>query len=158
MLFSWTDRIPFVSDPAYLGSFFYMGPFFNLLPIVWVVLMLWQQKLMTPPPADEQQAMQQKMMKYMMIPFFFFFYKVPAGLCIYWIGSICWSLGERKFLPKRPAAGTTQANVDTRKRAETAAVARSKPRSDKDEKTNGNGTMSKVSEWWAEVLKQARKK
>ncbi len=34
--------------------------FFNLLPVIAVVFMVVQQKLMTPPPADEQPEMQQK--------------------------------------------------------------------------------------------------
>src|SRR5262249_60738730 len=93
---------------------------------LWLALMLLQQKLMTPPPADEQQAMQQKMMKYMMIPFFFFFYKVPAGLCVYWIGSILWSLSERKFLPKRQPAGAAPAATDSRKGAGGTPPARPK--------------------------------
>jgi YidC/Oxa1 family membrane protein insertase len=157
MLFWWTEKIPFISDPAYLGSFFYLGPYFNLLPIIWVALMLWQQKVMTPPAADEQQAMQQKMMKYMMIPFFFFFYKVPAGLCIYWIGSICWSLGERKLLPKKQDTGTATPSADG-KRLTPPAAARSKTKSDKAGARNENGARQKVSDWWQEVLKQARKK
>ncbi len=159
MLVWWSEKIPFISDPAYLGTFFYLGPYFNLLPIVWVVLMLWQQKLMTPPPADDQQAMQQKMMKYMMIPFFFFFYKVPAGLCIYWIGSICWSLGERKFLPKKQPAGTVTAAADGKKGAlANGAVGRTKTKGEAAARKESNGAVKKLSDWWSEVLKQARKK
>jgi hypothetical protein len=89
---------------------FYLGPFFNLLPVIAVTLQLFQMKMMTPPAADEQQEMQQKMMKYMMIIFGLLFYKVAAGLCLYFIASSLWSFAERKLLPKRkadapPAAG-----------------------------------------------------
>jgi YidC/Oxa1 family membrane protein insertase len=157
MLAWWGEHIPFVSDPRNLGSFLYLGPFFNLLPIVWVVLMLIQQKIMTPPPADEQQAMQQKMMKYMMIPFFLFFYKVPAGLCVYWIGSILWSLGERKLLPKRPAPGVPAATPE-RKGAVAAPATRKAKGAEKAAKRDGNGTVQRMSDWWQEVLKQARKR
>jgi YidC/Oxa1 family membrane protein insertase len=35
------------------------------------------------------------------------FFKVPAGLCIYFIISTSWSIIERTFLPKfKPAAGS----------------------------------------------------
>jgi YidC/Oxa1 family membrane protein insertase len=101
MLFSWSDKIPYISKPESLGGTFYLGPFFNLLPVIAVALMWMQQKLFTPPPADEQQAMQQSVFKYMMIFFGFMFYKVPAGLCLYFIASSLWGLAERKLLPKK---------------------------------------------------------
>ena len=48
-----------------------------------------------PPPTDEQQEMQQRMMKIMIIVMAVFFYKVPAGLCLYFICSTAWALGPR---------------------------------------------------------------
>ena len=78
----------------------WLGPYFNLLPCITVVLFLIQQKLFTPPPTDEQQEMMQKMMKYMMIFMGVLFFKVPAGLCIYFITSSLWGIIERKLLPK----------------------------------------------------------
>jgi YidC/Oxa1 family membrane protein insertase len=105
MLFRWGEWIPIISHRgSYEGgflSFFYLGPYFNLLPIIAVTLMILQQKMYTPPPADEQQAMQQKMMKYMMIVFCLFFYKVAAGLCLYFIASSLWGFAERKLVPKK---------------------------------------------------------
>src|SRR5207244_12954200 len=80
MLIWWTEKIPWVSDPAAQGGFFYLGPYFNLLPVVAVAFMLVQQKMLTPPPADEQQEMQQKMMKWMMVVMAVLFYKVASGL------------------------------------------------------------------------------
>ena len=41
-----------------------------------------------------------KMMKYMMIFMGFLFFKVPAGLCLYFITSSLWGIIERKMLPK----------------------------------------------------------
>ena len=79
----------------------YLGPFFNLLPIIAVTLMIIQQKMLTPPPTDEQQEMQQKIMKYMMVFFGLMFYKVAAGLCLYFIASSAWGFAERKLLPKK---------------------------------------------------------
>src|SRR5262249_47758822 len=101
MLIWWGEGIPWISRPIDQGSLLYLGPFFNLLPVIAVALMLVQQKLMTPPPADEQQEMQQKMMKYMMVFMGLMFYKVAAGLCLYFIASSLWGFAERKLLPKK---------------------------------------------------------
>ena len=103
MLARWGESIPWISDPDYYGWFTYLGPYFNLLPIFAVALMLMQQKMLTPPPADEQQEMQQKMMKYMMVVIGIMFYKVAAGLCIYFVASSLWGLAERRLLPKKKA-------------------------------------------------------
>jgi YidC/Oxa1 family membrane protein insertase len=100
MMFSWGDRIPWLSRPEDYGGFFYLGPYFNLLPVVAVILMVVQQKMLTPPPTDEQQEMQQKIMKYMMIFFGILFYKWASGLAVYFIASSLWGLAERKWLPK----------------------------------------------------------
>src|SRR5262249_49071021 len=80
MLFYWGKDIPILgplisSDSAY-GSMLYLGPYFNILPIIAIVLMYVQQQMMTPPALDEQQQMNQTMMKFMMIFFGLVFYKV----------------------------------------------------------------------------------
>jgi YidC/Oxa1 family membrane protein insertase len=63
-----------------------------------------------PPPANEEQAMQQKMMNFMMVFMGVMFYKVPAGLCVYFIASSLWGMAERKLLPKaKPGAATATA-------------------------------------------------
>ncbi|MEQ8846119.1 YidC/Oxa1 family insertase periplasmic-domain containing protein [Botrimarina sp.] len=76
------------------------GPYFNLLPLATCALFLLQQKMFMPPPANEQAALQQKMMKYMMLFMGLMFFKVPSGLCIYFIVSSLWGIAERKMLPK----------------------------------------------------------
>lgn len=76
------------------------GPYFNLLPLLTCVLFLLQQKMFMPPPANEQAALQQKMMKYMMLFMGLMFFKVPSGLCIYFIVSSLWGIAERKMLPR----------------------------------------------------------
>jgi YidC/Oxa1 family membrane protein insertase len=101
MLIHWGDNIPVISRPEDYGGFLYLGPYFNLLPVIAVTLMILQQKYTMPPPTDEQQEMQQKMMKYMMIIFGLMFYKVAAGLCVYFISSSLWGFAERKLLPKK---------------------------------------------------------
>ena len=100
MLVFWTEKIPWISTPDNLGSMIYLGPYLNVLPLIAVALMMVQQNKMMPTSADPQVQAQMKMMKYMMIFFGVMFYKVPAGLCIYFILSTTWGLAERKFMPK----------------------------------------------------------
>jgi YidC/Oxa1 family membrane protein insertase len=73
---------------------------FNLLPIITIVLFVIQNKLFTPPPTNDEQAMQYKMMNFMMVFMGFLFYKVPAGLCVYFIASSLWGICERKLLDR----------------------------------------------------------
>jgi len=96
-LFYWKDFTwDIISDEA-AGWF---GPFFNVLPLVTVALFLAQQKMFMPPATDEQTKMQQQMMTYMTVFMGVMFYKVPAGLCLYFITSSLWGIAERKLLPK----------------------------------------------------------
>jgi YidC/Oxa1 family membrane protein insertase len=160
MLIWWTESIPLISSPDNqshvstgfldaLAGMLYLGPFFNILPILAVTFMFFQQKLMMPPPTSDEQAMQQKMMQYMMIFMGVLFYKVASGLCIYFIASTAWGLAERKLLPKKkpdqpppPVSGK--------------GASRGKPKP--DPKTNGDGPVDKVKDWWAKLLEDARKK
>jgi YidC/Oxa1 family membrane protein insertase len=153
MLVSWGAGIPWISRPEDMGSFFYLGPYFNLLPVLAVALMIVQQKFLMPPATDETQEMQQKMMKYMMVFMGIVFYKVAAGLCIYFIVSSAWGLAERQLLPKaKPAtAGGSASGPGSR-----GAAVRPRPRAPKPNGTNG--TLQKVQDMWAELLKQAKKK
>ena len=78
----------------------WFGPYLNILPLITIFLFILQQKMFTPPATDDQTRTQQAMMKYMMIFIGVLFFKVPAGLCIYFIASSIWSIGERKLIPK----------------------------------------------------------
>ena len=78
----------------------WLGPYLNILPLITMVLFIAQQKLFTPPPTDDNQKMMQKMMTFMMIAMGVMFFKVPAGLCLYFITSSLWGIIERKLLPK----------------------------------------------------------
>jgi len=104
MLYHWESFMPaFINNGV---GIFGLGPYFNILPILTIILFLWQQKKMMPAAVDEQAAMQQKMMQYMMIFMGLMFFKVASGLCIYFIASSLWGLAERRFLPKtNPPAG-----------------------------------------------------
>jgi YidC/Oxa1 family membrane protein insertase len=158
MLIWWGEGIPWISDPDNIGGFFYLGPYLNVLPIIAVVLMLMQQKMLTPPPQDDQQAFQQKIFKYMMVFFGIMFYKVASGLCIYFIASSLWGLAERKLLPKKKPGALTTTTAAVGPPQKGGKTFRTKPRpGDKSEK-KPDGAFQKVKNWWADVLKQAKKK
>ena len=55
----------------------WLGPYFNLLPVLVVILFLTQQKLFMPPATDEQTAMFQKMMNIMTFMMGLFFSVYP---------------------------------------------------------------------------------
>ena len=87
--------------PSFIGGATgWLGPYFNILPLISSSLFLVHQKLFTPPPADEQQEMQQQIMKFMTLFMGILFFKVPSGLCLYFITSSLWAVAERKLLPK----------------------------------------------------------
>jgi len=95
-LFFWQDIIPdFLSKQT--G---FLGPYFNILPLVTVAFFMIHQKLFTPPATDDQTKMQHQMMKFMMIFMGVIFFKVAAGLCIYIVASSAWGVAERLLLPK----------------------------------------------------------
>ena len=102
MLWSWSRYMPaFVNEG---NGFFGLGPFLNLFPLITISLFLVQQKMFMPPATDEQTAMQQKVMQVMTIVMGVMFFKVPSGLCLYFIASSLWSVTERKLLhpPQTP--------------------------------------------------------
>ena len=78
----------------------WLGPYFNILPVIVVGLFLLQQKMFMPPATDEQTAMTQKMMNIMTLFMGLFFFRVPAGLCIYFITSSLWGICERVIVKK----------------------------------------------------------
>ena len=78
----------------------WLGPYFNILPVIVVVLFLAQQKMLMPPATDEQTAMTQKIMNIMTLMMGLFFFRVPAGLCIYFITSSLWGICERVLVKK----------------------------------------------------------
>ncbi|MDR2439186.1 MAG: YidC/Oxa1 family insertase periplasmic-domain containing protein [Planctomycetaceae bacterium] len=113
MLFDWSSfwaSVGWASFNTGTGTNFFaifaLGPYFNLLPLLTIVLFLIQQAVMMPPPTDEQTRLQRKMMQYMMIFMGFLFFKIPSGLCIYFIVSTTWGLLERRFIPKKPVEET----------------------------------------------------
>lgn len=102
-LFNWEND--------FLGLFTetgWLGPYFNILPLITIGMFLVHQKLFMPPATDEQTRMQMKMMNIMMIVMGVMFFKVASGLCLYFIASSLWGIAERKLIPKKskkPADG-----------------------------------------------------
>jgi YidC/Oxa1 family membrane protein insertase len=195
MLLYWTWSIPWISRHEDFGSSpLFLGPYLNILPIIAVTLMLIQQKMYTPPPTDEQQEINQKMMGWMMAFMGFMFYKMPAGLCVYFIASSLWGFAERRLLPRHNKSGATPdsaagtlalATPTASSTAVTTASAQSTSFSNgggkgKKGKRKGNRGTSvdnsrtpepatgvrswfkerseKISNWWNDILEQARKK
>jgi YidC/Oxa1 family membrane protein insertase len=99
-------------------GFLTLGPFFNLLPMLTIVLFLLQQEIMMPPPTDDQAKMQRKMMRFMMIFMGLLFFRVPSGLCIYFIASTMFALLERKFIPKPATNEINNNNTETENKSE----------------------------------------
>ncbi len=176
MLWRWGRHIPLLSRDADWGGLLYLGPYLNLLPIVAVGLMVWQQKMLMPPPADKEQEFQQKMMRIMMIVMGLFFYKIAAGLCIYIITSTLWGFAERKLLPKaKPvgidtdldkrvaalaadgSAGAAASEGITRKGGKAKRKA-DRQRKEDEAKTKLGGIRQRLSDWWNDMLEQAKKK
>lgn len=123
MFWNWSKVLPqFFAAPE--G---WLGPYLNLLPLVTIGLFLWQQKLFMPPAVDEQQKMQQQVMNYMMWFMALMFFKVPSGLCLYFIASSLWGIAERLlWLPKpagTAAAGGMVVDAASRPAGPTAADA-----------------------------------
>ncbi len=119
MLFDWTWLLPQMLTHG--TSWYVLGPYFNLLPVLTVAIFIWQQKVLMPPPADEQAALQMKIMRYMMVFMGILFFKVASGLCIYFIASSLWGMGERLVLPKpKPICSEEpQTRADAKARAKT---------------------------------------
>jgi YidC/Oxa1 family membrane protein insertase len=95
--------------PFFASETGWLGPYLNLLPVITIVLFIVQQKMFTPPATDDNTRMQQKLMQFMMIFIGIMFFKVPSGLCIYFIASSLWGIGERVLIPKPTATGGASA-------------------------------------------------
>lgn len=95
-LVNWGNLLPQILS-GYTG---WLGPYFNVLPVVTCILFMVHQKLFTPPATDEQQRVQQQVMKFMMLFMAVLFFKVASGLCLYFIASSLWGVAERLLLPK----------------------------------------------------------
>ena len=153
MLIWWGEWLPMISEPSAQGGIFFLGPYFNLLPVVAVTLMLVQMILMSPPPTDEQMEMSMKMQRWMMVFMGVMFYKVASGLCVYFIASSLWGLAERKLLPKAQPAGAGGPAPEPP--PPSTAI---RPRPDPKKPSEGNGGfMQKLRDRWETLLEDAAK-
>ncbi len=113
--FLWVDNL---AAPDQVFAFGFALPIvgwthFNILPLITVALFVIQQKMFMPPPTSEEQAMQYKMMNFFTIFIGFMFYKVPAGLCVYFIASSLWGICERKLLALTDGVGADASSDDS---------------------------------------------
>ena len=102
-----------ISDLSQSDRLFTLGlPFveyFNLLPLLWIGLLITLQ-LRMPLPTDPQQRQVQQIMRYMPVIFGVMLYHYASGLMVYMVTSMLWTFGEsavtKKILgPMDPAAG-----------------------------------------------------
>lgn len=97
MLLDWQQWMPQFIAGKGPGWF---GPYLNILPLITISLFIIQQKVLMPKATDEQTRTAQQMMMIMTIMMGVLFFRVPAGLCIYFITSSTWSLIERFLIKK----------------------------------------------------------
>lgn len=121
----------------------FLGSNFNLLPIITCVLFIVQQKMFMPPPApdDEQAQMTHKMMTFMPIIMGFLFYRVPSGLCVYFIASSVWGIGERKLLDMQSEPETTGSAEDAGEAKTASGKNETKP---DDDQAGGGGLFGRL--------------
>lgn len=94
--------IPDLTEADHLFAFGFTIPLlgwshFNLLPIVYVILTLINQRMM-PRSDDPQMQSQQKMMTFMMVAFGFIFYNFSSGLLLYFLTSSGLGIIEQKII------------------------------------------------------------
>ncbi len=140
MLLDWSTWMPEIIAGRGTG---YLGPYFNILPVITIALFLVQQKVLMPKTDDEQMQMTQNMMQIMTVVMGVLFFKVPSGLCIYFITSSIWSLAERQLVkrlipatapgktttsvPPKPTPKVVTANGNNRRSSEPAKETKGKP-------------------------------
>ncbi|MFY9341392.1 MAG: membrane protein insertase YidC [Planctomycetota bacterium] len=93
---SWIDDL---SRPDGLFALGFWPHQFNLLPILWIALMV-VQTLRTPLPTDPQQRQQMMIMRYMPLIFGVMLYYYAAGLLVYMVTSMLWSMVEYSVTQK----------------------------------------------------------
>jgi YidC/Oxa1 family membrane protein insertase len=75
----------------------FLGNYFNILPILYVILTVVNQRLQ-PRPQDPQMLTQYRMMTFMMIFFGFLFYSFAAGFLLYFLTSAFLGIIESKII------------------------------------------------------------
>lgn len=75
----------------------FLGSWFNILPVLYVIVTLINQRMM-PRSDDPQMQQQQKMMTFMMVAFGFIFYEFASGLMVYFLTSASLGILEQKII------------------------------------------------------------
>jgi YidC/Oxa1 family membrane protein insertase len=88
-----------LSVPDALSSLPFFPHVLNLLPLVWLTLML-VQLLRQPLPTDPQQRQQMQIMRYMPLVFGVMLYNYAAALLVYMVTSILWTFVESSITKK----------------------------------------------------------
>lgn len=140
MFIDWSAYTPLWMDNG--QGLMGFGPYLNLLPLVTCGLFLLQQQLFMPEPTNDQARLQQQMMKYMMLFMGLLFFKVPSGLCIYFIASSLWGIAERKMLPRpTPVVATAEPITpltNNRNKVSGTAIAEAKKKAANKKKAKGS--------------------
>jgi YidC/Oxa1 family membrane protein insertase len=92
----WMDDL---SRPDALGQLDFWPYEFNLLPLLWIGLMLIQM-LRQPLPTDPQQRQQMQIMRYMPLIFGVMLYYYAAALLVYMVTSMLWTFVETAITKK----------------------------------------------------------
>lgn len=74
-----------------------LGSWFNLLPLLYVIVTLVNQRMM-PQSDDPQMKAQQRMMTFMMVAFGFIFYTFASGLLLYFLTSATIGIFEQRLI------------------------------------------------------------
>ena len=132
--FLWFENL---ASPDALYKFPFTVPWlgwtdFNLLPCISAGLMFAHQKLTMPPPTNEEQAQQQKMMSWMMLVMGAMFFRVPSGLCLYFIATNIWSMTERTLFEhwkkKKPVVTDDGSSIARTSVSDVTASKKEKPK------------------------------
>jgi YidC/Oxa1 family membrane protein insertase len=103
--FLWIKDLSMPDAVAIPATLPLIGNHINILPLVMVVLMVFQQKVSTKvmgSAVTEEQKQQQKMMLIMMpIMFGFIFYNMPSGMVLYWVVNTLLTIVEQSAILKK---------------------------------------------------------
>jgi YidC/Oxa1 family membrane protein insertase len=103
--FLWIKDLSMPDAVAIPATLPLIGNHINILPLVMVVLMVFQQKVSTKvmgSAVTEEQKQQQKMMLIMMpVMFGFIFYNMPSGMVLYWVVNTLLTIVEQSAILKK---------------------------------------------------------
>jgi YidC/Oxa1 family membrane protein insertase len=83
------------------------------------------------------------------------FFKIPSGLCIYFIVSTTWGLLERRFIPKKPVENLSNATNNAPKETNAAPTTNTKNRK---KLTKSNEQNTKKEGFFAKLIRNVTEK